>query len=163
MFFIFSSDIYCYTAAHVKICFVYLYLDSKKLSSLRYKLSECLQAYRGQLDRPKVEALGKLAEKLDKKLSKKHNEDVLLDIQYSSFTELDKYPASLSGMVKTIDSFMDQCVGWTERSKHGIECEVEACVMSCKPGIDKEEKTSVKDSLKQMFSSELSLNFYFIK
>ncbi|CAG5131928.1 unnamed protein product [Candidula unifasciata] len=129
--------------------------DSEKLNKLRYKLCECLQAYRGQLDRPKMEALSKLAIKIDKKLSKRHNADVCLDIQYASFSELDKYPASMSGMVKTLDSFMDQCVGWTERSKHGQECEVEACVMRCQPGIDKEEKTTVKDSLKQMFS-----NFY---
>uniref|UniRef100_A0A0B7BAD1 AIG1-type G domain-containing protein n=1 Tax=Arion vulgaris TaxID=1028688 RepID=A0A0B7BAD1_9EUPU len=129
--------------------------DAEKLNKLRYRLSECLQSYRGQLDSTKIEALFKVAVNLDKKLSKKHYNDVCLAIQYCSFTELEKYPSSMGGMVKTIDNFMDQCLGWTERSKHGAECEVEACIMRCMPGIHKEEKTSVKESLKQMFFSNL--------
>lgn len=128
--------------------------DWEKLNKLRLKLSECLLAYRGQLNNEKMEALQKVAASIDKKLSQKHHGDVCLDIQYCSFTELDKYPASMAGMVKTLENFMDQCHGWEERCKHGSECEVEACVMRCTPGIDKEPKASVKDTLIQKFSGK---------
>jgi hypothetical protein len=117
--------------------------DEEKLRELRLKFQKPLISSHGQLDRTKLKELHEVAVKIDNKLSKKHNQDVIFDIWYGSLPKLDKCPASLAGMVKTIDTFMDQCAGWAKRSKEGAECVVEACIMICKLGTNTEGKASV--------------------
>ncbi|KAH9494925.1 hypothetical protein Btru_020806 [Bulinus truncatus] len=132
--------------------------DSEQLGKLHSKISTCLQCHRGLLDLGKMQSLIHFAKEVDKKLTKKHYKDVRLDIKYCFFNELPKYPSSLTGMAKTIETFMDQCIGWTENNMYADDYHLESCVMTVKTGSDPDDKTSMTENLKSAFLSLVTGN-----
>ncbi|CAL1540619.1 unnamed protein product [Lymnaea stagnalis] len=117
--------------------------DQDKLKKMWFKILEGLRASAGNLDHHKIEYLHKVAPDIDKKLKKSHYNDVKLVVKYCYFNELPKYPTSFTGMVKQIDSFLNNCVGWAEGNKHGAHWDLKTLVMSCETGTDQDETISV--------------------
>ncbi|XP_059156493.1 uncharacterized protein LOC131941315 [Physella acuta] len=116
--------------------------DKENFTKFYYKVCKCLGTYSGDNVGSRLEKLKKVASKIDKKLASKHYSNVQLDVKYCLFHELEKYPSSLSGMVKTLEAFMDLCLGWTS-CKDSLKYEVDNRSMRSRDGLDKDEKESI--------------------
>ncbi|XP_035824149.1 uncharacterized protein LOC101845224 isoform X2 [Aplysia californica] len=125
--------------------------NMENLLKVYEKLAHSLGSSHGQLDSTRIERLLKVAPKVDEKLSKRHYQDMKVDIEYCVLDELEVYPLSVSGMMKTIDTFSDKCVGWTEKCKENVRVTVDQRFMSVHLGDFKEEKSRFQ-AFKETFS-----------
>ncbi|KAK7003729.1 GIMAP protein [Biomphalaria glabrata] len=129
--------------------------DSEKFTKLDNKIRQSLKAHKGPITSEVLMSLLNFAKEVDKKLSKKHYKDVQLQIQYCCFEGLPNYPASITGMVKAIESFMDICTGWTEKHRYTEECQLGSNLMTLRSGVDVEEKSTLQ-SMRNAFQSFVS-------
>ena len=131
--------------------------DGEKFQKFLTRLCDNLESAHGELDLAKVEKLKKLAPQLDEKISKKSYHDMKVDFEYCSFEEKEQYPASFSGMMEFIESFIDQSQGWADKCMQGVGIKMDQRFMSLHVGDYVEEKsrlTSIKNAVSGFFSSD---------
>lgn len=115
--------------------------DEDRLIKLFKLLEDTLKMYRGPLHQNMMPELIKAAERVEKKLASKNYQDFQRNIFYCSYKTLDKKPATVTGMMHTLENFMDQCTGWASLHGSADDYEVAGARMSCNLGKDWEDRS----------------------
>ncbi|GFN78261.1 immune-associated nucleotide-binding protein 10 [Plakobranchus ocellatus] len=114
--------------------------DEGRRSKLFQFLMDALKRFRGQLEAKMMDDLHKAAERVDKKRGTASYTGFKFEILYCSYRPLEKRPNSVAGMVKTVEGFMDQCLGWASLYRQNLDYEGQVTRMSCDVAVDAEEK-----------------------